>query len=76
MPLFQSLEKEYANLSRGDALRACPWLSNFAPLALFGLSVLTIAVKTKNVRQTIDPHRGRSRPESAAIKSRRSISGV
>jgi hypothetical protein len=31
---FQALTLSFVCLTRGDALRACPWLSYYAPLAL------------------------------------------
>jgi len=38
IPPFQGWARFNFCLSRGDALRACPWLLYFAPLALFALA--------------------------------------
>jgi len=36
IPPFQGWRTVFINRTRGDALRACPWLSYFAPSALLG----------------------------------------
>jgi hypothetical protein len=51
---LSELNGHYAYPSRGDALRACPWLSYCAPSALGLLNALALGAEFGLLRQSLD----------------------